>query len=353
MKITNYFIAILFFAMAFVSCNQNSLFLDETTTPTLDQATLNQTSTDLAAPVYCGSKTYTLWSGGTVDVGTETVANDGTNLYVTFTTTGLFGKLSVWAGTDSTLYPTPIPGNAPQPDLFPYQADFTTTGGVNTYTFVIPLANIPFYAKCGDKIYVLAHAMVKIFGNYGPAWGGDLKITGKPIFYSRYATGCCEVTPPPPPTELMGTAFAKGGWVFTTDTKSNPEKLPSLKLTKNRWGWAINLKQAGIITYDMWVGAGLNNTSKGKKVGTVTINYTGTQATVTYNLLSGYAIEEGHIYAGDFVPTTLAPGQYGNTFYYIPFATTFSTTIDVTDTNGDGVWFIVHSIVYGPGVSNI
>ena len=112
------------------------------------------------------------------------------------------------------------------------------------------------------------------------------------------------------------------------------------------------MTSAGEASYELWTGAGLNYTSKGKLVGSVTVNYSGTQATVTYTLNSGFSIEEAHIFAGDFKPTTLAPGQYGHTVYFDPFATSYTATFDVSDSNGDGVWFIAHAVAYGPGVTN-
>ena len=57
-------------------------------------------------------------------------------------------------------------------------------------------------------------------------------------YYAEYTVACCD-TPPPPPTVKYGTAFAKGGYVFVTEKKANPENLPSLNLIRNRWGWAI------------------------------------------------------------------------------------------------------------------
>jgi len=321
----------------------------------LDNFTASEpTSSEVIDPAgevspYCGSQTWTLWAGQHMDYGTLTVANDETNLYVTYTaTTGTFGTLHLWVGTDMSLLPknnqgTPIPGH------FPYVFD---ASGLTTYTFVIPLANISFFAGCDNtKFYVVAHA--EMGGE--TAFGGDIAGTGtnRWYYYAEYNVVCCQTPPPPPSYDKLGTAFAKGGYVFTTDKKSNPENLPSLKLTRNRWGWAINIKEIGYTYYELWVGAGLNYTSKGMLVGGVSIEYNGSQAIVTYNLDPGYAIEEAHIYAGDFKPTTLAPGQYGNTAYFDPFVSSYSLTVDVSDSNGDGVWFIVHAVAYGSGVSNV
>jgi hypothetical protein len=210
------------------------------------------------------------------------------------------------------------------------------------------LSGIASYYNCGDHIYVVAHA------EWGTEtiFGGDIAGTGpRWYYYADYTVACCE-TPPPPPSERLGTAFAKGGYVFTTDKRANPELLPSLSLIKNRWGWAINLATTGTTDYPLWVGAGLNYTSKGLLVGSVSVNYTGSQVIITYTVDQDYSMEEIHIYANDLKPTTVAPGQYGNTFYFDPFVNTFTKTIGVSDTNSDGIWLILHAIVWGPGVTN-
>jgi len=340
------FLAFAFAAVMLVSCSK-----DVVEVPAAGEADQTASKKALGYGEYCGSDTLTLWAGQTIDAGTLIVSNDETNLYVTYTTTGKFGTLHLWVGTDFSLLPMNSQGT-PVPGQFPYVVDAT---GLTTYMFVIPLANISFYSQCGDIIYVVAHAEVTINGNNETAFGGDIEGTGtnRWYYYTEYVTACCSDNPPPVSYEKLGTAFAKGGYVFTTDKKSNPENLPSLNLTKNRWGWAINLTAPATETYDLYVGAGLNRTSKGILVGTATVDFTGTQATVTYNLSTGYSIEEAHVYAGDLVPVTLAPGQYGNTFYFDPFVSTWSFTVDVEDTDGDGVWFIIHAVANGPAVANV
>jgi hypothetical protein len=308
----------------------------------------------------CGLSSWTLWAGQSINAGTLAVSNDETNLYVTYSATSgnTFGTLHLWVGTDLTLLPavkngpnagTPIPGQ------FPHAYD--TQGGTE-YTFTIPLSSITISGGCGTSINIVAHAEMQVTSPDGTtsgetAFGGSTPGAGpRWWFYATYGVKCCVIPPPPAPKEKYGTAFVKGGYVFTTDKKSNPERLPSLSLTKNRWGWAINLTAAGTTTYDIWNGAGLNYTSKGHKVGTATVDFTGTQVTVTMNYFSGYGFEEAHIYADDFKPTTLAPGQYGYTEYYNPVAGSDSYTFAVADTNGDGIWLIVHSVAYGPGMTN-
>ena len=128
--------------------------------------------------------------------------------------------------------------------------------------------------------------------------------------------------------DAIGTAFAYSG---------NPATAFSALGLATRWGWTINFGGPGSHTYDVYVGAGQNDLSKGTLVGTVTITYTGSTVTATYNLLPGYSILEEHLYAGSTqapmrvsgkktVPT-VAPGQY---------------TVNVS---GGSIWVIAHSVI--------
>lgn len=129
--------------------------------------------------------------------------------------------------------------------------------------------------------------------------------------------------------ETIGTAFAFSG---------DPGTSFSALGIATRWGWTINFGGPGTKTYDVYVGAGRNILSNGTKVGTVTITYTGSNVTVTYNLLPNYSIEEQHLYAGASpapmrangkkapVPT-VAPGQYA------------------VNVSGGSIWVIAHSVI--------
>ncbi|MGE5435937.1 MAG: hypothetical protein ACM3O3_01805 [Syntrophothermus sp.] len=89
----------------------------------------------------------------------------------------------------------------------------------------------------------------------------------------------------------------------------------------------------------------MNKTSNGVKVGTLTVNGSGSNVTITYNLLSSKYLQEVHLYVNDLKPTTIAPGQYGFTEYFDPMATTFTKSFEVTDSNNDGIWIIAHAVV--------
>ncbi|MGN6438256.1 MAG: hypothetical protein ACTHMM_17070 [Agriterribacter sp.] len=301
----------------------------------------------------CKSQDYCLWADQTINAGSVTVSNDAQNLYITVNATENFRNvpenIKVWVGKNLDLLPRA--GNkAPLAGDFPFKANATG----NTHTITIPFNSIDTYSSdkitCNNSaLYVFVQVDISISGNSEAiAWGGCLPGKGSPAwyFYDTYATGCCDATAPSDNCYSQ-TAFAKGDWIFTTDKKSNPEGFPTLGLTKNRWGWAINIKATGNTTYPIYAGAGLNTISKGKQVGTLSVSWDGTNATVAYSMDGSFTLTATHVYAGDNKPTTIAPGQYGNTMSFDPAATNYTGTYSVSDSNGDGIWIIAHAGAYG------
>lgn len=318
----------------------------------------------------CGDTSWTLWAGQTKDVGSVTVSNDLDNLYVTYTldyqdaecpdgaVEAEFGTLHLWVGDtdpDGELSTLPRAGNgAPIQGHFPYKPDAT---GLQTYTITVPFADLAITGAtdaCGTPLYVVAHAEVNyldcdgnLTGGDDTAYGGDNPINvgepGRWWYYGVY-TVCCDFGPPP--VDFCQTAYAKGGWVWTTMSRANPERLPSLRLTKARWGWAINLTEPGETEYDIWAGAGLNDTRNGVLVGTLTVSWDGTDVTFCYDLDAGYTMKELHFYAGDDSPTTIAPGRYGyiQDFNEEPVED-WCDVLTAGDSNGDGVWVVAHAVV--------
>lgn len=313
---------------------------------------------------------YDLTAGQTLKVGTVTVTNDADNIYVNYNLTypgATFGTLHAWVGNDISLVPanrqgTPVPGQFCNAD----GGACYDASGLTDYTFTFPFPSafassgvsmVDAYAACGSMLYTFTHAEVNIDNNgdgtadqHETAFGGGTPVNvgepGRWYFYDTYAINCDFG---PPPQCFNETAFAKGTHVWTTaGKKSNPENLPSLELTKNKWGWAINRKTTGTTTHDLWAGAGLNKTSNGTRVGALTLNWDGYNATMSFTMLPGFYMDEIHLYAGDNKPATTAPGQYGNPTegYDAGNTQSFSYTInDVQDTNGDGAWFIGHAVI--------
>jgi hypothetical protein len=269
-------------------------------------------------------------------IGFVDAFNDAVNLYVTVFTadnaTCPLRDMSIWVGTNLANLPA---------DAADYPWKKSVTGSVVQHQFAIPLSALG--VNVADPSCASAPPTVNIVGQVTMACAAGV-IAGYSSANVIYKL-CCFAEQPPVVLTGCETAFAKGGHVFTTDARANPEGLPTLGLARNRWGWAINLTAPGTTSYPIYAGAGLNNISAGTRVGTLTVNYTGSQIIATYAMAPGAKMTEAHLYAGDMKPTTIAPGQFGNTVSFATPATTHSVTVDVADSNGDGVWLIAHAVV--------
>ena len=132
---------------------------------------------------------------------------------------------------------------------------------------------------------------------------------------------------------IYETAYAKGSSAICF--------IPTFK----NWGWTNNITP-GNYTMDLWAAAGRCDTSKGIKVGTVTVVYNGGgYVTVIYNVAAPHSLEETHVYAGTTkfpqvkqgkkTVSTVAPGRYYNAS---PFG-------------GGTVYVIAHAVVGIPDPS--
>lgn len=109
----------------------------------------------------------------------------------------------------------------------------------------------------------------------------------------------------------------------------------------SRWGWTNGALAPGSYTWPVYAAAGQCDLTKGTNVGTVTVDYDGTDVEVSVALASPYVLGDTHVYAGaDAYPTgnngspTVAPGQYT---VEGPFA-------------GEDIYVIVHAVVGIPVV---
>jgi len=104
-----------------------------------------------------GPSEITLYAGQDIPVGTVTVSNDDTNLYVTYETTGgwVMTETHLAVVTEKEDFPTNKAGN-PQVGQFPYGEENIFT---ETWEEIIKLADIPVLA--GSELYIAAHAVVE------------------------------------------------------------------------------------------------------------------------------------------------------------------------------------------------
>lgn len=288
-----------------------------------------------AAPSTCGTDTAkTLFAGQTTDAGKVVVGNDANNLYVTFTTTGgwMMSKTQVHAADSLAGIPVNRAGN-PQIGNFKYQT--THNPIASTFTYTIP-KSVASPDSNVNTLVVAAHAdLVKVDSSGAviaseTGWAGDLRFTdrGSWATYLVHEWQACTVDPPASKTE---TAFAR---LLPTTLTNAADADPvtcflALDLDAdgtgdfNRWGWTNGPLAASPTPYTFDLIAGAGQCKGGTKVGTMTVAYDGSKATVTMqtsgtNPSSGlpYKLQETHLYVGSAPLATnngeytVAPGQY-------------------------------------------
>ncbi|WP_090552856.1 hypothetical protein [Natronincola ferrireducens] len=107
------------------------------------------------------------------------------------------------------------------------------------------------------------------------------------------------------------TAWAYGGNIA--------RKFTSIEgLNANNWGWTNGPISEGEYVLKLWAGAGQNNLDNGIHVGNVIVDYKAGTVIVNYDIFSGYALQETHLWIGNQeLPSdrrgrlTNAPGQLG------------------------------------------
>jgi hypothetical protein len=244
----------------------------------------------------------------------------------------------------------------PQIGLFPYKSGDIT--GSTTYSIVIPFTTLNFSCPGPDDYFVAAHAAVRKPLSGGTfqtetGWGDGQRLVqrGNWAMYNMIYISC-DQAPPKPVSSATETAFA-----FDGDQSGCFQNYSAFIDNPNRWGWTNGTYGTGNYSWDIYAGAGQCDITKGTKVGVLTMNYTGTTATVTYSL-SGtnpstglpYSLKEVHLYVGsEEFPRdkqgdyTIAPGQYPKKASSLSGQT---YTFNVTGLSGN-VYVIAHAVVDG------
>lgn len=271
-----------------------------------------------------GASCVTLLAGQTIPVGSVCTSVSGDSAYVTYSTTNgwyLF-ETHLWAGTSLSAMPQNRAGN-PQLGLFPYGSSYAAP--VATATIAVPLSlfglDQSMQACAAVSAYLVTHAVVKkqrVDGSWQSetAYGEGTRLVQKGNWATWFAvTFSCAADEPKVLTEE--TAFAWGGPLAACFIGSD-------LLATNRWGWTNGPLSEGDYRFDIYAGAGQCDLAKGTHVGTLSVSYHGSTATVTYAMFSGFSLSETHLYVGsDPLASTIdrrtgakeytvAPGQYGN-----------------------------------------
>lgn len=157
-------IATMLIATTFCSCSKN-----------IDAG--KKTSSSNAANDVTQIQEFPLTAGQINNVGSITISQDESNLYITYQTDGDWKLQAVHANiADADTHPVPESNSDIAPGQFPYKASFSATGGdlttlPNSYTFTIPLSGIYF-----SQTVIYAHATVvnATTGATQSAWGGTI-----------------------------------------------------------------------------------------------------------------------------------------------------------------------------------
>ena len=101
-----------------------------------------------------------------------------------------------------------------------------------------------------------------------------------------------------------------------------------------KWGWTNGPLQPGYYEFQLWAGAAGCDTSKGRLVGQVTVDYDGSAAVVSYDTYEGNWMTATHLYVGsERLPRdkkgneTIVPGQYPHIHDPLDNATADSYTV--------------------------
>lgn len=174
--------------------------------------TPSETSIDPASLPYCGiAQEVKLIAGQHIEVGSVTVGNDATNLYVTFTTTGNWKLSETHVHVATSLADIPQRNGNPVPGRFDYGMDHNPM--VTTYTYTIPLGAW----SPGTELYIAAHAVVNRVDEHGnvlqreTGWGQGPGFPGRNwAMYFKYTVQPCGPNNDP----LIGQfrTQTQGGW---------------------------------------------------------------------------------------------------------------------------------------------
>ncbi|MFM7177058.1 MAG: hypothetical protein ACKO0X_06520 [Bacteroidota bacterium] len=347
-------IALMCSVISITSCDKQDENLSSSSSSSLD-ASIEQRID--AGTSTSGTGCVNLLAGQTIHVGSVCVEDIDTNgdgekdaIRVCYNTTGgwTLQEVHLWVGTSLTQMPRTNSGN-PIPGQFPINSG--NLSGLTSYCAEISFASLGFTCPGPTQYFLAAHAVVRNqSGGTETAWGEGPRITTRGnwgTYFPIWIT-CDEE---PPVTCTCETAWAK-------DPNASACFTSFSCLTANRWGWSNGPYAPGTYTMELWAAAGQCNTANGTLVGTVTLNYTGTSATVSYQLNSNanstcvLNMANTHAYLG-YSPLpgypnncTVAPGQLGRTAVFNGGATT-SHTFQYNNLNGSAIYLLAHARVCG------
>lgn len=311
-----------------------------------------------------GVSAHPLLAGQSIDVGSVSMEVVGSDLIVTYSTTGEWSlaETHVWVGSSLATMPQTRKGT-PKIGNFPHNN--SELENATTHSVTIPLASIGFSCPSLDtNYYVAAHAVVVKTNGSGEvlqsetAWSAGDRFAEKGMWgtFTSIVLSCdCGIVRPPSPGRCE-TAFAYGGGtnVIDGDITNSFLEIDEDDDTVgdfSRWGWSNGIIGDGHYVWDIYAGAGQSDTTKGTLVGALYVTHSGNDVEVIYDINPPYVTQEIHLYVGsEILPRdnkarfTVAPGQYPvvdetpSDPHYNPY---------IIDNVEDGVYVVAHGVICG------
>lgn len=330
---------------------------------------------EISSKVVVGTSTSSvnsqiIYAGQTMKAGTVSYDDIDTNgdntddaLQVTFQSTDgwEFVNIAFFIGSSLSDLPTNKSGN-PIPGQFPHKSGDIT--GKTSFVYTIPLSTLGFSCPNTNSgnYYVAAHAGLRKATSSSTyqmesGWGDGLRLVsrGNWAMYNQIFISC-DVNDDKSVAATTETAFA-----FDGDQSGCFQNYSNFLDNSQRWGWTNGPLTQGMYTFKVYAGAGLCDITKGVYVGNLIVEYAGSVAKVTYNLIGSdpltkvpYAFREVHLYVGneEFPKITNGPqsGEYTIAPGKFPYKATSLTgqTYSFTINNLSGnLYVIAHAVVFG------
>ncbi|MHA2504712.1 MAG: hypothetical protein ACXAE3_17825 [Candidatus Kariarchaeaceae archaeon] len=287
--------------------------------------------------------TVDLVAGKNTVVGSVTVTNDDTNVYVTYTTFDDWFILEthLHLAADFDGFPT-AGNNNPKVGRFDYGDSFSVESETQSVTYTFDISEMrDSIGLPGDEdcFLIAAHAVVArvVDGEIEDeetAWGDGDRFTQRGS-WAMYFEYCLQEDDDPPTGDETAYGLSLNGdetCFLDIDDGNGPGEI-------NRWGWSngpYDPYERFDITYELWAGAADCDTEKGTLVGTVTLFYDNREETldVTYNVDAPYTLLQVHIHVGfEYLPRlngdlTSANGQFLVVESSLGGVSQYSTTIN-------------------------
>lgn len=340
-KFTKFILALIFIGpIIFSGCQKNDILEEE-------NKTKNEFG-NLKTTEYCGDVVaLDLFEYGySNDVGQVIIGNDDNGVLhitlesepgITFVSAGVFtGPVDA------------IPGS----DIANGEGHFSYNDEFQKHEFAYPYPSQDYFqadiSNEDNCFAVIVQALVRLEdGSVTNVFGtAPLKVWG---YYTEYCKQSCESNSPPLGCPKLAFAHDDESAICFKDIKRNGTLNPDGNGTWANfmlWGWTNGELTSGTYEMDLWAGSQGCDATNGTLVGTVTIEYNGTSADVTYNVDPAYELKSTYLYVGDkILPKKWRRYRVAPLFYPKKHYNVNATTDSFTVNNLSGEIYIAASAI--------